>query len=894
MRKLVSLSLLLCLAACTTTQPHTKPAATQGQQRLSPAVQPAAYTVALRVDPAQDHFSGEVTIAFKVSAADQRRVALHADGLTIQTVTLADAAGAAIAARVEPGEGGAIALVPATPLGAGAYTVTMRYEGALDEVPTGLYRVKDGERWYAFTQFEPLDAREAFPCFDEPGFKTPFTLAITAPAGQLAFANYPQASVADAPDGWRTTTFAPTAPLPTYLVAFAVGEFDVIEAPADAVPGVPLRLIATKGKAEQGRWILGQTPAILKVLTDYFGMPYPYAKLDLVAVPNFAAGAMENVGLVTFRDSLLLMDEQSSTPDMRFDARATLAHELAHMWFGDLVTPAWWDDLWLNESFASWMGDRVMARISPELHPELWEVSAMGWLMSADSRAETRAIRQPITGEGDVHNAFDAITYGKGAAVLRMVEAWIGPEVFQAAIQAYMKANAHGQVTSKALFAALEAASDKPVIRVMSSFVDRPGAPLVSLSYVCDGEAATLRLEQRRYLPAGSLAKPATAPWAIPMCLRVVESDGKAQRQCLLFDTSTLDVPLTSCPGWVHPNDGEIGYYHWSVEPERLQEMLLDYDLLTPVEQMGLLTHTDALVAAQLVSPAVAWDATLTLASLPEAPLPVRSRLVGLLGGMEEGARRIGQVDAWRALVRARLSPLLDFVGVEPAEGEDPELVNYRLDLLRVLGNDGRDPFVLATAQAVLAQFLETPDQIPSGRLSWALPMAVESGDVMLWERLQAIALEAKSPAVRSAALRALGYFRDPMLQDYTLTFILDPRLRSNEIWALYGPMMREPFLYARAWTWFKANYPALVAKLGEAGAAGLPGMGRGFCTAEGQADVRAFFEALPTKPAGMERNLSQTLERIGACDVQVNASLDALRAFFAAEAVDASEAPAP
>jgi aminopeptidase N/puromycin-sensitive aminopeptidase len=224
------------------------------------------------------------------------------------------------------------------------------------------------------------------------------------------------------------------------------------------------------------------------------------------------------------------------------------------------------------------------------------------------------------------------------------------------------------------------------------------------------------------------------------------------------------------------------------------------------------------------------------------------------------------------------LGPMLEEIGVEPAAGEDPLLSSYRIDLLVTLGRQARAPYVLATAQAVLAAFLETPEQVPAGRLRWALSLAAEDGDALLWERLQKIALETNNPSVRGSALSALGAFRAPALQDRSLAFILDPRVRSNELWSLYGPSMRDPALYARSWAWFKANHAAVVGKIGEEASAGLPRAGGGFCDAAGQADVRAFFEALPKQPEGIARNLSQTLERIGACDVQVNATLDDLR----------------
>lgn len=887
MRKLllVIIALSAALSACATTPSPTPSAATlDGHTRLSQPVRPTEYELELSIDPASEVFSGTTTIHIRVEAPDTRAIRLHAEGLKIEQTSVITAQGATLAAAASSGDNGALMLTFEEPLPTGAHKLVLRYTGGLDEVPTGLYRVKDGDRWYAFTQFEPLEAREAFPCFDEPGFKTPFTFTVHTPAEQRAFANTPEVS-STVEGARRTTRFLRSKPLPTYLVAFAAGELDVLEAPKDAIPGVPLRLIATKGKAAQGRWILDQTPAIMKALTDYFGMPYPYEKLDLVAVPNFSAGAMENVGLVTFREGLLLVDPALATPQMRSRSMGVLAHELAHMWFGDLVTPAWWDDLWLNESFATWMADFVMARVAPDLNPPSDRVESMGWVIGADSRAQTRAIRQPIQSGGDVYNAFDGITYSKGALVLSMIEAWLGEQVFRDAIRRYMQDNAHGQVTSAALFKALDAASDKPVSRVMSTFVDRPGAPLITLKRACDAEGTRLILRQTRYLPKGSQAQPQGDPWAIPMCLRITAEDGNARRECLLFDTAELAVPTTGCAKLVYPNDDERGYYHWQLEPALQDALVATPKAMSDVEKLGFVYNLDALVSSGALAPAASWDVTLKLAGAPDASIPVKRRALETILGMQETARRLDMLPAWRATLSRAFKPELERLGLEPLPGEPAQQTGYRLALLSALGHGAYDPYVLASAQAVLASFLETPEEVPDGRLRWALGLAVEGGDAMLWERLAQIAFEATSPAVRGSALWALGYFRDPALQDRSLALILDARVRSNEFWTLYMPSMREPSLYARSWGWFKVHYAEIVDKLGEKEAPGLPSAGRGHCTAEGRADVEAFFKGLKEQPDGLERNLSQTLERIGVCDVQVNAELDDVRSFLSGAA---------
>ena len=458
-----------------------------GHARLGDAVTPTAYDLMLEVDPAEPTFAGKITIQLELEARADH-IVLHAEELDIEQAQLTPEGGEAAAVEIKTGEHGGVAAVPAEALEPGNYELAISYTGALDEVPTGLYRVKEGDRWYAFTQFEPLEARQAFPSLDEPRFKAPFHLTVSAPQGLVVAANTPLASRGPDPTrpGWTLHDFQTSPPLPTYLVALTVGPLDVVAAPEGTIEGVPLRVLAPKGKGELAAYALEHTPRILAHQTEYFGQDYPFAKLDLVAVPNFSAGAMENVGLVTFRESLLLIDPETASLQSTYAARSVLAHELAHMWFGNLVTPAWWDELWLNESFATWMAAQTMEAVYPELGTGEREVRRVGRIMSQDSLVQTRAIRQPIEHGGDVYNAFDGITYGKGAAVLRMIEAWLSPEIFRAGVRNFLKDNAFGTGTTSELMSALEQASDEPVYDVMRTFIDQPGVPLLQVVSTCE------------------------------------------------------------------------------------------------------------------------------------------------------------------------------------------------------------------------------------------------------------------------------------------------------------------------------------------------------------------------------------------------------------------------
>ena len=350
------------------------------------------------------------------------------------------------------------------------------YEGAFATGLRGLYRVEEGGRWYAFTQFEPTDARRAFPCFDEPGIKTPFTVTVTAPADR---SRSPTCASRPPPrsrggNGRVKFEFEASPPLPTYLVAIAVGAFDLREALAGTLA---IRLAAVSGKARLGGGALAAARGQLVELERYFGRRYPYAKLDLLAVPSFGAGAMENAGLITFREERILLDERASLA-ARIGMAGLIAHEAAHQWFGDLVTMAWWDDLWLNEAFASFMADEIVDAWRPATRARLQALALKSQVMADDSLATARRIRQPVRSTSEAQEAFDSVTYAKGRAVLAMTEAWLGPDAFRAGLRGYLQRHEWGNATADDLYAALAAASDgRDVAGVMRSFTDQIGVP---------------------------------------------------------------------------------------------------------------------------------------------------------------------------------------------------------------------------------------------------------------------------------------------------------------------------------------------------------------------------------------------------------------------------------
>ncbi len=858
--------------------PVAAEAGPDGNERLGRSIVPTRYVLDLTVDPAQPTFKGAVAITVKVEAPTAS-VRLHAEGLELATAQ-AEVAGERRPAEVRMGPNGGLALDFAQPLPAGEVVLHFDYQGKLGQVPHGLYRVEEGDAWYAFTQFEALHAREAFPSFDQPEFKTPFVTTLRVPEGQLAFTNGPE-TARTTEGGVTTFTFAETKPLPTYLVAFAMGPLEVVPAPADAIPGTPLRILATRGKGKLAGYALERTPVLHAALSAYFDLPHPFAKLDQVAVPNFSAGAMENVGLVTYRETLLLLDGATAPAQRKMWSQAVVAHELAHMWFGNLVTPTWWNDLWLNEAFATWMSGRTVAEVDPALEMDLEQVWGAQFIMLADSKKDTRAIRQPIRHGGDINNAFDGITYGKGAAVLRMLEAWVGAEAFRDGVRAYVRAHAHGNATTADLMNALEKATGKPVGAVAAGFLDQPGVPLVQMTLTCAArEPATLTMKQARYLPVGSQAG-AGEPWRVPVCVRY-GMGGEIHRQCTVLEGPEGEMTLNAkpCPDWLHGNADQKGYYQWTLAPEAMRELAAArYDDLSQAERVALPGVLAALVDADAL-PIDAWLGAITALGKRSHRLVIEGVLAAL-GQIERVAVDDASRPAFQAWVRAVLAPHAAALGDAPREGEKVADTLLRPQVLNALAHLGGDAEVRAKARATVERWLKDHGGVAPDVLAQALPVAAWGGDAALWQRLRTALDDDVDPVTRVAIIGALGAFEDPALATRSLDLLLDGTLRAQDLRTV-ARSVRRPARDA-AWDWMTGNHAAIVERIGKQSAAALPWMAGGFCTAEAREKVAAFFAEPAHAPEGTARNLSLVLEEIDRCVGRRGRLQPAVKAWLAA-----------
>lgn len=573
--------------------------------QLPDNVRPLHYDLSLTLSPADERFSGRAIITLDVREATGTFY-LHGQDLTINEVSVSNDAGAVINATAkETSEVGVLKVDTAETLNKGQYRISFEYDAPFNGNLQGLYRVKDGDAWYAFTQMESIYARYAFPSFDEPRFKTTFDLTLEVPNDLVTIANTPETQTLRLANGFKRVNFKTSKPMPTYLWAIAVGDFDVVtyaDIPVSKLRDqvIPLRGIATKGKGEKLEYALKHTQAIVEALEDYFQIAYPYRKLDILAVPDFAAGAMENPGAITYREQLLLMDESSSIAQQR-SYKSVHAHELAHQWFGNLVTPVWWNDIWLNEAFATWMAATALERRWPGEQWQRQQIRASKWAMGQDSIPSARKVRNPINSNGDIITAFDGITYSKGGGVLTMMENFMGVERFRQGVQTFMRDYRWGNADAIDFFEAVTSAlpeSEKAgALSAFRNFVEQAGVPLLRISEQCKDNKTLLDVAQSRYTPLGTTFDDQTL-WNIPFCVRYQQ--GTHQReQCQLLTSQQEQVVLEGeqCANWVMPNARAAGYYRFALAKEQWRVLLKNLSELDAQEANSLIDSMQAAFA---------------------------------------------------------------------------------------------------------------------------------------------------------------------------------------------------------------------------------------------------------------------------------------------------------
>jgi alanyl aminopeptidase len=538
---------------------------------------PRKHSIDLTIDPAKDTFTGRASIDVEIPKP-VRQIWLNAKDLIPLNATVAGKP-----ARAEAVAGEFIYLDLAQPV-AGRTTIFISYRGPLDEKAiVGPYRKKTGDDWYVFTSFTPIDARRAFPCFDEPRFKTPWSMTIHVKRTDKAFANDRMLNETDEPDGMKAVHFAETKPLPAEVVAFAVGPFDLYEG-TPAGHGTPIRVITAKGHAEEGKLAAQASVDVLPRLEAYTGIPYPFGKLDHIAVPEFPFGATENPGLIVYRNRALLAAPGEDTAAKSRSIRALQAHEVGHQWFGDLVTQASWDDVWLSEGFATWIAAKMMDEEQPPARQHLAAVSARERIMQTDDSDRTRPVRVSMHSRKDTENVYHQIVYQKGGAILLMLEGWLGEAKVQSALRDYLKRFSFSNATTADLESELRQASGTDPSAVMNAFLNRTHVPAIR----ADCTNGNVHVETRQEMP-------------VPVCIRGAGLD----QTCSVIDSGHTEISLKSCPTWMYFNSGATGYYRTEWTPTQLNA--LDLAKLTAAERLMLVydlrsAHLDSPILKKLAA----------------------------------------------------------------------------------------------------------------------------------------------------------------------------------------------------------------------------------------------------------------------------------------------------
>ncbi len=860
-----------------TTAPAIVPDANAPKGKLPDTVQPTAYRLDFTILPEADRFSGhdEIDVTLKQPA---RSLYLHGRDLRVARAT-ATAGGKTVPAKwMQVDKTGTARLDFAAPLPAGKVTLKFDYSAPFGDSASGLFHVKVGDKWYSWTQFESIDARAAYPGFDEPGFKTPFTVSVTTHPGLVVVGNSPEVSVTKAANGLEKHQLAPTRPLPTYLVAIDTGPFvhqtGMIAPDAERTAPMPYGAVATQPQKDKMGYVMAETPRIVSLLENYFGEPFPFPKLDQIGSP-IMPGAMENAGADTYGDSIIFLSPGATTGDKQTFGMV-VAHELSHQWFGDLVTPAWWDDIWLNESFANWMGYRIGNEWRPELKIGVGALGEGFGAMNTDALVVGRPIHQAITQNSEIDSAFDTITYGKGGQVVAMIAAYLGDDKFKQGVRLHLRRHAYSNATSEQFFQSIaDAAQDPKVLGAFKSFVDQQGVPVVTIRR----DGSKLLATQARYAFLGS--NPPDERWTIPLCVRVA-----AAKSCTLLDqnSATLDA---GGAGPIMPNVGGTGYYRFDLSPDDWKALIATSAQLPAGEALAT---TDSLWASFRAGKAPAsWliDEARAMAANPSAAASVDpgSKLaglhtVGLIGPQSEAA--------YRSLMESLYGSRLSQIGFDPAFGahssDTPDQQRLRQRLVGSLAFEAHDPSVRAKLRAAGEAYLAGNDKaLDPAFLGSALVVVSEDGGMAAAKTLVEKGLSSEDGDIRGSELGAAAAGGHADVAAYLLG-LKDKRLRSFDRLQIIGELIGNPETRAATTDWIFANYDKLSSGNGIFIASRLPGMFNSQCSTEAADRIEK-----KLGPSVMKMNTGvleyrRMLERVRDCAVLKQAKSAEIAAALAAK----------
>jgi len=834
--------------------------------RLPETVRPTKIALDLTIVPSDPTFTGVMSADVEITAPT-RVVWLNARGLTITSAKLAGAA-----ARFEVHGDDFVALIADAALPIGAHTVEVAYTAPIDhERSQGVYAEEEGAAAYAYTFFEPVDARRAFPCWDEPSFKIPWTLTFHVRDTDVALANAAVVRETPGDDGWKTVELAESKPMPSYLVAFVVGPFEIVDGGTGGRIATPIRFLIPKGRGAELRYAKEITPKVVAALEDYFDMDYPYGKLDVAVVPRYW-GTMEHPGIVAMGQPLTLIPPDQETRARREGYANILAHELAHYWFGDYVTMAWWDDTWLNEALGQWLDMRITDAVEPAWGHTEDRVGMAGWGMGADELLASRQIRQAVTSLEGIAASFDnGITYAKGSVVLRMFEQYVGEDAWREFIRAYVRRFAWGNATADDFIGAMRASLGDEVATAFTTFLDQPGVPRIELTDAC-------HVTQRRALPAGTVDEAARV-WSFPVCVR-----WRGGEKCQLISEADQVLDLPSCKGDVMLNRGAYGYYRAAYTAAQAKALLAApkkkaKPWLTSAERRSVVLDVHAAVERDEL--AVADALALVPALIADGDDRVAASSLMLTGLLEPRALDDELFARMQRFVVKTLGKQARKLGWSRGKADSDERHALRLWIVPWVAGAG-DAKLAAEATKLARRWLADRKAVPDDVVDGVLGVAAGAGDAALFDELLAAARATTDRREQGRLLGALGGFRDPEQAQRALALVTAGEFDLRELFGLFFGVLATRETRDLGWQFLLDNLDTMLGLMrdDDAGRA-LAGVTSMFCDQAHRDAAATAFQPRVAKLAGAENAFSAALEGVDQCIAAQARNLPGIRAFL-------------
>jgi aminopeptidase N len=820
-------------------------------QRLSGDALPTHYDLTLTPDLKTATFSGVETIDVVLSSAS-KSITLNSLEIEYQKVTVTAAGKSQTATVTSDKEKEQTTFTVPDEIPAGRATLHIRYTGILNNELRGFYLSKTKRRNYAVTQFESTDARRAFPSFDEPAMKATFTLTMVVDKGDTVISNTEIASDTPGPGADKhTLKFEETPKMSTYLLAFLVGDFQCRNAVED---GVKLGVCATPDKMDLTSYALNVEKFTLHYYDDYFGIHFPLKKLDMIGIPDFEAGAMENFGAITYRETALLIDPRTATIAAQKNAAEDITHEMAHQWFGDLVTMQWWNNTWLNEGFATWMSSKPVAAMHPEWNIPQDDAQGLDGTMNYDAQPTTRAIRATANTREEIEQMFDGISYGKAGAVLNMVENYEGRETFRQGVHKYLSEHEYGNATAEDFWNAQTAVSHKPIDKIMDSLITEPGVPLLTFG---EPENGTVSVAQRRFYLSPSIKTDETQKWTLPVCFKTA---GGQDCEVLTPEATSLKVPAGAL---FFANAGGVGYYRSSYAAENYAALVAQVETgLKPAERISLIGDEWAKVRADKATVGDYLNLVAAVKADPNAPV-IGSAMGGVSAIYQRVAANEQEKEAVAKWLRATFSPEYAKLG-PPAASDTPDKKELRADLFGVLGYYAKDPAVLSDAHELAEKYVNDPASVDPTLGQTALAIAARNGDAALFDKLQQVYETSANPQLSETALQLLAEFENPALEERALEYATTSKVRNQDAAIQFAIALQIDATRERAWDFVKSHWDQVHALLTpELGSALVDSTGA-FCSETARDDVQQFFAAHPV--ASADQAVKHSIETINGC----------------------------